>query len=433
MQNPNRKTSTARKNAVATPHVICMVGLPARGKTYIAKKLTRYLNWIGVNTRVFNAGDYRRTVSTAKKPKHDFFDPNNTEAKAIREQCMEAALEDAIGWLKTGDGDVAIFDATNTTRERRHNVFTRIVVENALKCMFLESICTSDEIVESNVREVKVHSPDYKGVEANEAISDFLERIKHYEDIYEPISEESEGHLAFIKLFNAGEKYVIHKHEGYLQSKIVYWIMNVHITPRTIYLTRHGESMYNVSGRIGGDSNISERGQQYSMALSYFFNHQTIPGLRVWTSWLKRTIQTSANINAPQERWRALNEIDAGVMENLTYEEISERYPEEFAARDKNKLAYRYPSGESYQDLVARLEPVMMELERQGNVLLVAHQAVLRCIMGYFLDRPLEDLPYIKVPLHTLIKLTPQAYGCEAEFIRFPIEAFDTHRPKGSE
>ena len=34
-------------------------------------------------------------------------------------------------------------------------------------------------------------------------------------------------------------------------------------------------------------------------------------------------------------------------------------------------------------------------------------------------SRPLEDLPYIKVPLHTLIKLTPQAYGCEAEFIRW--------------
>ena len=30
------------------------------------------------------------------------------------------------------------------------------------------------------------------------------------------------------------------------------------------------------------------------------------------------------------------------------------RYPEEFKARDQNKLAYRYPSGESYQDLVAR-------------------------------------------------------------------------------
>lgn len=229
--------------------VIVMVGLPARGKTYIAKKLTRYLNWIGVHTRVFNAGDYRRGINEAKKPKHDFFDPNNACAKAIREQCMEAALDDAINWLKTGSGDVAIFDATNTTRERRHNVFNRIVIQNHLRCMFLESICTSDDIVESNVREVKVHSPDYKGVDANEAITDFLERIRHYEAIYEPISEETESHLAFIKLYNAGEKYVIHKHEGYLQSKIVYWIMNVHITPRTIYLTRHGESMYNVAGK----------------------------------------------------------------------------------------------------------------------------------------------------------------------------------------
>ena len=242
---------TSRSSMGTVGQVIVMVGLPARGKTYIAKKLTRYLNWIGVNTRVFNAGDYRRNINEdqAKKPKHNFFDPNNACAKAIREQCMEDALEDAINWLKSGNGDVAIFDATNTTRERRHNVFTRIVIQNHLKCIFLESICTSDEIVESNVREVKVHSPDYKGVEANEAIIDFLERIRHYEQIYEPISEESESHLAFIKLYNAGEKYVIHKHEGYLQSKIVYWIMNVHITPRTIYLTRHGESMYNVAGK----------------------------------------------------------------------------------------------------------------------------------------------------------------------------------------
>lgn len=112
---------------------------------------------------------------------------------------MEAALVDAIGWLEAGQGDVAIFDATNTTRERRHTVFNRIVVQHGLRCMFLESICTSDEIVECNVREVKVHSPDYKGVEADEAISDFLERIRHYEEIYEPISEETESHLAFIK------------------------------------------------------------------------------------------------------------------------------------------------------------------------------------------------------------------------------------------
>ena len=40
------------QRASSTPHVIAMVGLPARGKTYISKKLSRYLNWIGINTKV---------------------------------------------------------------------------------------------------------------------------------------------------------------------------------------------------------------------------------------------------------------------------------------------------------------------------------------------------------------------------------------------
>ena len=38
-------------NVAIAPCVIVLVGLPARGKTYIAKKLTRYLNWIGIETR----------------------------------------------------------------------------------------------------------------------------------------------------------------------------------------------------------------------------------------------------------------------------------------------------------------------------------------------------------------------------------------------
>lgn len=40
-----------RVNYVNTPHVIALVGLPARGKTYMGKKLSRYLNWIGINTK----------------------------------------------------------------------------------------------------------------------------------------------------------------------------------------------------------------------------------------------------------------------------------------------------------------------------------------------------------------------------------------------
>lgn len=138
-----------------------------------------------------------------------------------------------------------------------------------------------------------------------------------------------------------------------------------------------------------------------------------------------------------------------GICEEMTYEEIQKKFPDDFRARDQNKFFYRYPRGESYEDLVVRLEPVMMELERQGNVLVVTHQAVLRCILAYFLDKPaskcplitirqliftkiiiLGELPYLQVPLHTVIKLTPVAYGCKCEFIKLPIDAVCTHRPK---
>lgn len=94
---------------------------------------------------------------------------------------------------------------------------------------------------------------------------------------------------------------------------------------------------------------------------------------------------------------------------------------------------------QSYEDLVHRLEPVIMELERQENVLVICHQAVMRCLLAYFLDKPAgtehlppdlwhtwfnlglmisvilltctDELPYLRCPLHTVLKLTPVAYG----------------------
>lgn len=49
-------------------------------------------------------------------------------------------------------------------------------------------------------------------------------------------------------------------------------------------------------------------------------------------------------------------------------------YPEDFANRDEDKFNYRYRGGESYRDVVVRLEPVIMELERQENILIIGHQ-----------------------------------------------------------
>ncbi|KAB5546021.1 hypothetical protein PHYPO_G00067290 [Pangasianodon hypophthalmus] len=71
-----------------------------------------------------------------------------------------------------------------------------------------------------------------------------------------------------------------------------------------------------------------------------------------------------------------------------------------------------------------------MELERQENVLVVCHQAVMRCLLAYFLDKSADELPYLKCPLHTVLKLTPVAYGCKVESVFLNVEAVNTHRDR---
>merc|ERR1719323_725891 len=103
----HKRSPGVKTSASSTPHVIAMGGLPARGKTFISKKMTRYLNWIGMETKVFNLGDYRRirAIQGTKEGKerldrdHQFFDQSNLEAMRIREEVCKEALEDVFAWL----------------------------------------------------------------------------------------------------------------------------------------------------------------------------------------------------------------------------------------------------------------------------------------------------------------------------------------------
>jgi 6-phosphofructo-2-kinase / fructose-2,6-biphosphatase 2 len=89
------------------------------------------------------------------------------------------------------------------------------------------------------------------------------------------------------------------------------WVRVVGTRSKRCVVLQHGESLHNTEGRIGGDSGLSGRGRTYAAALAGYIEHQQIPGLRVWTSWMRRAIQTVKDVKAPQERWKALNEIDA--------------------------------------------------------------------------------------------------------------------------
>uniref|UniRef100_A0A4W3GWG8 6-phosphofructo-2-kinase/fructose-2,6-bisphosphatase 2 n=1 Tax=Callorhinchus milii TaxID=7868 RepID=A0A4W3GWG8_CALMI len=409
------------------PTLIVMIGLPARGKTYVSKKLTRYLNWIGVPTKVFNLGQYRRNAVKSYKS-YTFFSHDNEEAMQIRKQCAIEALKDVKSYLTLEQGRIAVFDATNTTRERRHLILD-FVEKNEFKVFFVESVCDDPEVIAANITEVKLTSPDYENIDKDQIMDDFLKRIETYQITYEPLDpDDYDKDLAFIKVIDVGRRFLVNRVQDYIQSKIVYYLMNIHVYPRAIFLCRHGESLDNRHGRIGGDSGLTHQGQKFAKALYSFIKDQAVTDLKIWCSEMKRTIETVEHLNIPYEQWKVLNEIDSGVCEELTYVEIQDKYPEEFALRDQDKYHYRYPGGESYQDLVQRLEPAIMELERQGNVLVVTHQAVMRCLLAYFLDKKAEDLPYLNCPLHTVVKLTPVAYENTQpiHFTVYSVKRFET-------
>lgn len=459
--------------AVGEKHVIVMVGLPARGKTHMARRLARYLAFFhGARTKVFNVGEYRRKHMSNKQCSSDFFDHMVEKNKKLRARFAKMAMDDMIHFLYedhaqehiikveeqqngtngasqrvimsqqkgVDSGKVAFFDATNTTKARRKWICSQLE-GLPLKIIFIESICTDEAIIEKNIWDSKVTLPDYEHLrkKRDKAYADFRMRIANYEKVYQKVDEDS---LSWVKLINNGQKVVINRIHGFLPMKMVQFLTNIHAFPHSFYLSRHGQSEYNKFLKIGGDSGLTDLGEQYASDLAKFAEEKICVDeesgeprpARLWTSSLVRTVQTARHIPHPEitdpetgrKEWiqmdhriyRNLDELYAGVCDGMTYEEIEQMYPEDFKRRQEDKFNYRYPRGESYLDILSRLDPLVMEMESYREpLLIVGHQAVLRLLYGYFTGKKREDCPRLSIPLNTVIKLTPRTYDCEEERI----------------
>jgi len=580
--------------------VIVMVGLPARGKSYITKKLARYLNWLQHDTKIFNVGERRRVVaggpnslektrsqqvrdegkspnmqpsdindqklSSAQEPQkpvsaaqiilngetrleppatpppsatitqpaqsqfhgntnHDregsrdigmpdmgepknlevkrkreeeekeeamkhnsaFFDPENKKASQIREQVARETLDELLDYILNKNGSVGILDATNSTMERRKMVMDRIRERAGpdLNVLFLESSCVDQDLLEANIR-LKLNGPDYRDMDPTVALEDFKKRIQVYEKAYVPLGEyEEKNNMPYIQMVDVGRKIISHQIRGFLSAQANYYLLNFNLAPRQIWITRHGLSEDNISGKIGGDSDLAPEGHKYAQSLAKFmdekrkeWDEKQIENLRkthfppqpgdvtppnpyynpssptsernpgeetasdsgstdarlpeyepkafcVWTSMLKRSIQTAQYFNDEDydtKQMRMLDELNSGVMEGLTYSCISTQYPEEYRSRKADKLHYRYPGpgGEGYLDIINRLRPVIVELERMtDHVLLVGHRSVARVLLAYFRGLKREEVADLDVPLGMLYCLEPKPYGVDFKAYRW--------------
>jgi broad specificity phosphatase PhoE len=295
--------------------------------------------------------------------------------------------------------------------------------------IWVESICTLEKVIENNIINTKLKSQDYVSWNPELAVEDFRKRIHEYEKVYESLSVDNDGEdCIFIQIINHNLQIVMRNLKGYLPSKLLSYLINLHTGERPIYFTRHGQSEHNILNIIGGDANLSSWGRKYAERLKDFFQEESkkfedYPEKPIlYCSTLKRSIQTAEYIKfiGNTISIKALDEINVGICDGLTYDQVQVKYPKDFEERNKDKLRFRYPRGESYMDMILRIEPLIFELERHGGpVIVVGHQGILRCLYGYFALAPIEDIPMIDIPLNTLIKFVPHAYGFNEERLNF--------------
>ncbi|KAK1750004.1 6-phosphofructo-2-kinase-domain-containing protein [Echria macrotheca] len=501
---------------VASKLVIIMVGLPARGKSYITKKLQRYLSWQQHNTKIFNVGNRRRIAAGMTSPcqesastavqdgatraanmmlngtaapdivVHDepteldlngptsprphekidqsakFFDPKNESAARLREQVALETLDELLDYLLHRGGAVGILDATNSTVHRRQLLVEHVRQrEPKLGILFIESICTDQDLLEANMR-LKLSGPDYKDKDPVKSLADFKERVKAYESAYQPLGQwEEDNDLQYIQMIDVGRKVVHYRLKGFLSGGIASYLTTFNLSPRQIWITRHGQSVDNQLQKLGGDSELTERGHYYGLALYKFITYKRqewlieqknkiaqssfppqpgdhtppYPELNeqldnknfcIWTSMLKRSVETAEYFEADDDydvkAWEMLNELNAGTFEGMTYEEIAQKYPEEYEKRSHDKLHYIYPGvgGEGYLQVISRLRDMVREIERiTDHVLIISHRSVCRVLMAYFMDLTRDDIADLDVPLGILYAIEPKPYGIEFHAYRY--------------
>ncbi|EON99533.1 putative 6-phosphofructo-2-kinase fructose- 6-bisphosphate 2-phosphatase protein [Phaeoacremonium minimum UCRPA7] len=353
----------------------------------------------------------------------------------LRQKILKRCREDIYAWLNHENGQVAIYDAVNPTASGRRSL-AKEFAKHDVQTLFLESYVNDDRILRENARNVKISSPDFHGMDADEAAQLYLQRIEMKIPVFETMNENE---LNYVKMINAGQAFFYNNVSfNYLSHRIVFYLTNLHIKSRTTFFVRAGTA--GGEDTFKGDAPLSEEGRAYALKMTEtLLKHREqerqsaieeggadIPlrPLTVWTSTRLRTTETAHYFQEKGFKIRQrsqMSQINPGVCEKLSERAIRHLYPDEVEKHELDPYHHRYPRAESYHDLAVRLEPIILELEREQNdLLIIAHESVLRVLYAYLMHCSTMDIPKLKFPRDEIIEIIPAAYQNEAKRIHIP-------------
>lgn len=169
-----------------------------------------------------------------------------------------------------------------------------------------------------------------------------------------------------------------------------------------IYLVRHGETEQNKRKNFYGklDVELNEKGEEQSYKVGEFLKN--VGFNKIYISDRKRTKETVEKIldmNKFYENKKSIihkderiNEIDFGLFEGKSYEEICSLYPKEQKEWERDWKNFSPPEGESAVEFYNRVESFMKHIqkEEEGDYLIVTHGGVIRMIYSYILENNMD-------------------------------------------
>lgn len=164
-----------------------------------------------------------------------------------------------------------------------------------------------------------------------------------------------------------------------------------------LYLVRHGESEWNRSCRYSGQRDIplSQRGRDQARRLAYRLAAEELDA--IYASPLQRARET-ASIIADERKMpvildAGLQEIDHGAWQGMTTSEVALQFPSEYALWQLRPHVVTMPRGEALSHVVHRVQDLLGRLDvqqRQGNLVLCSHDAILRVLVLTCLEMGLQ-------------------------------------------
>ncbi|MDR0941442.1 MAG: histidine phosphatase family protein [Bacteroidales bacterium] len=168
-----------------------------------------------------------------------------------------------------------------------------------------------------------------------------------------------------------------------------------------IYLTRHGQTEWNVQQRMQGQNNspLTELGEWQATQLgNYWYDVQFDC---IYSSSSPRALHTAELVrgkrNIPITACDDLREISLGEWEGMTFGEAEKQYPEQFYNFWHKPEIYFRQNSESFEELRRRTSGAIERIVQQHceeTVLVVTHGMVLRTLYTYFQKQSISEIAH---------------------------------------